>query len=253
MGVIASNQWWNHNYAILASVAGSVVTVIFGLIAQGENEIVTPALIVALSGLVTAVGGIIVGGGVPILKLLLQERRLDREFKERALKTKEHVESVEARVSDIERKSQTTVFNLIVEMAPVAIIAVRSAGIILIANKYAETMFGYEPSELYGQKLEILIPKRFRAAHGHFLKSFFAEPSVRQMGAGRELYGLRKNGSEFPVEIALKPIEFEDGTLVVAVIADITERTSQANLAAAIAQTTISTTHDPTNGDHGTP
>lgn len=217
----------NHNYALWVSIVGSVTTIVFGLIAQQGSELVTPGMIVALSGLITAIGGIIVGGGVPMLKLWIDERKSQRDYELQSRRMKEHIENVEFRVSDIERKSQTTLFGLIVETAPVAIVVVNPQGVIEIVNKRAEEIFGYQPSELLKKRIDTLIPARYRGAHSHFLKSFFLEPTVRAMGAGRELFALRKDGSEFPVEIALKPIETEEGTLVLTIIVDITQRKQQ--------------------------
>lgn len=217
----------NHNYALWISAIGSVTSIVFGLAVQQGHELVTPGMIVALSGLITAIGGIVVGGGVPMLKLWIDERKSQRDYELQSRRIKEHIENVEFRVSDIERKSQTTMFGLIVDMAPVAIVVVNELGIIQIANKRAEEIFGYPPSDLLGKKIEVLIPTRYRAAHAHFLRSFFLDPSVRSMGAGRELFGLKKNGSEFPVEIALKPIDSDEGTLVLAIVVDITQRKQQ--------------------------
>src|SRR5205085_1886995 len=85
-------------------------------------------------------------------------------------------------------------------------------------------MFGYRRGELLGQSLELLLPERFRGKHPDYRTGFFAQPEARAMRAGRDLYGRRQDGSEFPVEIGLNPIQTEDGLLVLSAIVDITER-----------------------------
>ena len=122
-------------------------------------------------------------------------------------------------VSSAEQSSR-----LIIECAPNAMIVIGRSGIIVMANAEAERIFGYSRTELLGRSVEILVPERFRAAHTRMRTEYFSELRARAMGAGRDLYGLRKDGSEFPVEIGLNPIETEDGTMVLASIIDITER-----------------------------
>ena len=94
----------------------------------------------------------------------------------------------------------------------------------MLTNSQTGKLFGYEPSELIGQSVEVLVPPRFRMAHYAHRTGFLGEPEARPMGAGRDLYGLRKDGSEFPVEIGLNPIATESGTWVLSAVADITER-----------------------------
>jgi two-component system sensor kinase FixL len=114
-------------------------------------------------------------------------------------------------------------FQLVVEAAPNAMVMVNRAGEIVMVNAQAERVFGYSRTELIGQPMEMLVPSRFRRHHPELREAFFADPLARPMGAGRDLYGLRKDGSEFPVEIGLNPIETEDGTMVLSAIVDITE------------------------------
>ena len=115
-------------------------------------------------------------------------------------------------------------FRRVVEAAPSAMVMINAEGRVEMVNAQAERVFGYARGELLGQLVEMLVPARFRIHHPGLRTSFFAEPQTRAMGAGRDLYGLRKDGSEFPVEIGLNPIETEDGTMVLSAIVDITER-----------------------------
>jgi PAS domain S-box-containing protein len=115
-------------------------------------------------------------------------------------------------------------FRVAVEGAPNGMITVGRDGTILMANSQMEIIFGYTRQELLGEPVEMLVPKRFRGQHFRQLTDFFARPMVRPMGAGRDLYGLRKDGSEFPVEIGLNPIGAADDMQVLASITDITER-----------------------------
>jgi PAS domain S-box-containing protein len=115
-------------------------------------------------------------------------------------------------------------FRRVVESAPNAMVMISSAGLIEMVNTQTELMFGYPRLELLGKPVEILVPERFRSHHPQLRRSFFGEPRARPMGAGRDLYALRKDGSEFPVEIGLNPIEMEDGPMVLSAIVDISDR-----------------------------
>src|SRR5213595_2784721 len=122
------------------------------------------------------------------------------------------------------RKLAEEKFQLVLDAAPNAMIMVDSAGVITFANASATTVFGYSLSELIGRHIETLIPERFRDRHVGDRKGFLSEPSSRAMGAGRDLFGRRKDGSEFPVEVGLNPIHTGQGLFVLASVIDITAR-----------------------------
>ncbi|MBA4057006.1 MAG: PAS domain-containing sensor histidine kinase, partial [Marivirga sp.] len=135
-----------------------------------------------------------------------------------------------ASIIDItERKKAEERFRLVVESAPNAIVLVNKDGIITLINKQTELLFGYDRSELIGNKLEILLPERFSGHHPAHRNMFFEKPKTRSMGAGRDLFARRKDGTEIQVEIGLNPIEAPEGQMVLASIIDITERKIQEN------------------------
>jgi PAS domain S-box-containing protein len=115
-------------------------------------------------------------------------------------------------------------FALVVEASPTALVLAGSSGRIEMVNRQAERMFGYDRAELVNQPLEALMPERFRHGHVVLRHHFAADMSSRLMGEGRDLFGLRKDGTEFPLEIGLNPIDFEGETVVLAGIIDITAR-----------------------------
>src|SRR6266480_439006 len=123
-----------------------------------------------------------------------------------------------------ERKQAEEKFRLVIDAAPNAMIMVDSAGVISFANAPAATVFGYSLSELIGRKIETLIPERLRDRHAGYRKDFLSQPSSRAMGAGRDLFGRRKDGSEFPVEVGLNPIHTTEGLSVLASVSDNTAR-----------------------------
>jgi len=143
------------------------------------------------------------------------------------IETTDGIKVLSAIVDISERKRQEERFRLVVEAAPNAMVMIDSQGKIEMVNAQTEAIFGYAREELLGQPMEVLIPTRFRAHHPGLRSNFFTQPSSRSMGSGRDLFGLRKDGSEFPVEIGLNPIETADGIKVLSAIVDISERKRQ--------------------------
>ena len=127
------------------------------------------------------------------------------------------------RAEDALRASQQR-YHLAVEAAPNGMVVVNGSGEIVLVNSCTEKLFGYKRDELIGQPVEILVPARFKERHKEDREQFQGQPEARAMGAGRELFGLKKDGVEFPIEIGLNPIKIDTETLVLSSIVDITER-----------------------------
>ena len=130
----------------------------------------------------------------------------------------------EAVVSDAALKRSEATARAVLESASEGILLIDATGRITLVNAAAERMFGYDPAELLGQSLEILLPDRIRDAHLEHRARYFAGPRVRPMGSGLDLAGRRKDGTEFPVEISLSYVRSSEGMSAMALITDITER-----------------------------
>ena len=114
--------------------------------------------------------------------------------------------------------------HLAVEASPNGMVMTDQEGFIVLVNSATEKLFGYSRQELIGQSVEILVPKRFNHQHPEYRENYIGESKTRPMGHGRDLYGLRKDGTEFPVEVGLNPVETDHGLFVLAAIVDITDR-----------------------------
>jgi PAS domain S-box-containing protein len=122
------------------------------------------------------------------------------------------------------QKQDQELFQLATEASPSGIILVNDQGRVVLVNSHIEKLFGYRRDELIGKPVEILVPERLATQHPGDRSTFFAAPEARAMGAGRELFARRKDGSEFPVEIGLNPIQMPHGLLILANVVDISAR-----------------------------
>ena len=119
---------------------------------------------------------------------------------------------------------QTKLFRGLLEAAPDGMVIVNRDGVIVLVNAQVEKLFGYERAELVGEPVEILVPDRFSGMHMAFRSGYVSEPRTRPMGLAGDLHARRKDGSEFPVEVTLSPLETDEGLLVSAAVRDISER-----------------------------
>lgn len=159
-------------------------------------------------------------------RLTVQLQRLNEELERRVHdRTAQLEESNDALKQEIaQRQLAEERFRRTIEAAPIGMLMVNAAGIISLVNSQTEKLFGYREGELLGRPIEILLPERYRQQHAGYRRAYLADAEARTMGAGRELYAKRKDGSEFPVEVGLNPVETREGSFVLSAIVDITQR-----------------------------
>jgi PAS domain S-box-containing protein len=134
------------------------------------------------------------------------------------------VDVTEREQAQLQARESETALDTLLQTVPASILAVNADGAIMLVNAASETMFGYRRQELIGHPLSMLIPERFQHRHAGHLGNFWRKPGMRSMGAGMELFGLRKDGSEFPVDVGLSYLDTRAGRLAISFISDVTER-----------------------------
>ena len=185
------------------------------------------------AGLKAVTAGISVAAAALMIKMFpsILRMALPQELERANTTLQEQITQAESQFRQVEseRSAGEATLRSYFEAASQGILAVSRQGRITLVNRRTEEMFGYRREELLGQELEMLVPPRYRRTHAGHRHDFFLHPSVRAMGAGQELAGLRQDGSEFPVEIGLSFIETETGTTALGLVSDITDRKQAAD------------------------
>lgn len=166
----------------------------------------------------------LMGAGRDLYGLTKDGRELPLEIGLNPIKAEGKMMVLASIVDITERKKYEEQFQQVVESAPNAMVIVDQYGSIHLVNRAMEKLFGYTREELLQMKVDQLVPERFQNAHPQHRDHFHKHPTARAMGAGRDLFGLRKDGSEVPIEIGLNPLETKSGKMVLASIIDISER-----------------------------
>ena len=161
---------------------------------------------------------------VTFLELRKDGTQIPVEIGLNPVNTKDGVMVLSAVTDLTERKAAEERFRRVVEGSPIAKLMTDENGTIVLVNLEAERLFGYRREELIGERIEMLVPPSIRGAHADFRRAFAAHPEARTMGKGRDLFVVRKDGVELPVEIGLNPIVMPEGLMVLSAIIDISER-----------------------------
>ena len=199
ISLLIALRWTSDAVVLTLAVICSVLTVVGAIIASSSGDSFGPVVINRALALVIIWG----------VAIALLQRGTARAGQAAAEAGRLHAEDF---------------FRMAVESAPTGMLVVNEKGTIELVNEQIERQFGYQRNELIGRSVEILVPERHRGQHPENRARFLAHPESRPMGRGRDLFGLRKDGSEFPVEIGLNPIRMGDALRVLAVVVDITER-----------------------------
>jgi PAS domain S-box-containing protein len=199
-------------YAYLLPVTGIVLALLLALfLIAGSNQALQP------TGLLVAL--FLTGSMLMLFCLIWKRNETHYRNEKNRVRTRGHLL---AYIKEANKEKEK--YRGLLEAAPDAIVIAGKHGIIELVNAQTEIMFGFSRNEMIGQKIEMLLPERFRGEHKHHRTTYFLNPKVRPMGEGYELFGKKKDGTEFFVEISLSPLITEDGVLVSAAIRDIGER-----------------------------
>jgi PAS domain S-box-containing protein len=199
---------------LVATILTALVNAYFFMV-PGQTFVTTTASSAARLAL-------FIGSAVAIAAVAARLRGARQEAALRAREAAAHQQEMQRSMAAL--RSSEARFRGLVELAPDGIVIADRDGRIVVANAEAHRLFGYVPGELAGQAVDALVPARAREGHAGLRESYHREPRVRPMGAGLDLFGRRKDGTEFPVEISLSPLETPEGAMTTAVVRDVTER-----------------------------